>query len=105
MRPSTRLAGAAIALLLAAVGCDDSQETLEKARQQIDLLTAERDGLKAQLAQAVLRVSNIQQRVAELETAAADASRSTIATTKKSRKREMKATFAGNTRTSPRQRR
>jgi hypothetical protein len=97
MRLSTRFLSAAILLVLAVAGCDDSRESLEYARQRIRDLTAERDGLKTQLSQASMRVAHVQERVAELETAAADASRAAAALAKAPRRGAAKATRAGNT--------
>jgi hypothetical protein len=66
--------GLRISLLLlagvVAVGCDPSKPELDKTRQQLQAVTAERDNLKGQVEASEAKISNLQQQLTTLQAAA-----------------------------------
>jgi chromosome segregation ATPase len=66
---------AATSLLVGVLGCDPSKAELDRTKQELQSVTAERDNLKSQLDQANAKVTTLTTQVADLQakaTAAAE---------------------------------
>jgi chromosome segregation ATPase len=56
--------------VVAAAGCDPSKPELDKTRQQLQAVTAERDNLKGQVEASEAKISSLQQQLTTLQAAA-----------------------------------
>lgn len=81
-------------LSVAVASCGPSQADFDRAKQQLQLVTAERDNLKSQLDQLQSKVSTLQQQVTTLEQSAAaktDAEQNVASKTAKAGKKHARA--------------
>jgi uncharacterized protein YlxW (UPF0749 family) len=81
-------------LFVAVASCGPSQADFDRTKQQLQLVTVERDNLKSQLDQVQSKVSTLQQQVTTLEQAAAakvDAEQAVASKTAKAGKKHARA--------------
>jgi hypothetical protein len=84
---------------LSVVGCDPSKPELEKTKQQLLSVTAERDNLKGQVESSEAKVVSLQQQLTTLQAAAtAKPEPEPAANGKKGSKKKAKATRHGKRR-------
>jgi hypothetical protein len=67
MRIRSLTLAAATSLLLGVIGCDPSKAELDRTKQELQTVSAERDGLKSQLDQANGKVATLTQQVTDLQ--------------------------------------
>ena len=71
MKLATCLRVTALLLFGVTVACDPSKPELDKAKQQLQQVTADRDSLKSQLEAAETKITGLQQENTTLKTASA----------------------------------
>lgn len=90
--------GRRVSLLLASLalvaGCGPSQQDYDRVKRQYQLVSTERDNVKAQLEQATAKITTLQQQVQNLQAAATPKPEPTEAAATKPSKPSKKSTHA-----------